>query len=115
VAIITAKVHDDHMTQMVIHQPRVAWDGARAFVRAAASTSYGDFADQVFTRLGNDMFDDYEDTRERIVAAQTRLPGDRSILDTEAGKWRVKLEDLLRYHPELVPELMTLTDMAPRY
>jgi hypothetical protein len=115
VAIIIAKVHDDHMTQMVVHQPRVAWDGARAFIRAAASEYYGAFADHVFARLGKDMFDDYEHTRERVFAALTRTPDDRSVLDAEAGKWRVKLEDLLRYHPELVSEVMALTDMAPGY
>jgi hypothetical protein len=115
VAIITDRVHDDHMTPMVIHQPRVAWDGARAFVRAAASENYEPFADDVFAKLGEDVFDDYQGTRARIVAAQTRTPGDRSVLDVEAGKWRVKLEDLLRSHPDMVREVLALTDVAPHY
>jgi hypothetical protein len=115
VAIITSRVHDDHMTQMVVHQPRVAWDGARAFIRAAASEHYKPFADQVFAKLGQDVFADYEHSRERIFAALTRVPDDRSIIDVEAGKWRVKLEDLLRYHPDLVTEVRALTDMASHY
>jgi hypothetical protein len=115
VAIITAKVQDDHMTQMVVHQPRVAWDGARAFIRAAASDYYAPYSDHVFAKLGKDVADDYEHTRERIVAELTRAPDDRSVLDVEAGKWRVKLEDLLRFHPELVHEVQTLTGMAPHY
>jgi hypothetical protein len=101
------------MTQTVIHQPRVAWDGARALIRAAASEYYGPFADQVFDRLGKEQYDEYERTRERIVAAAVKAPGDRSILDIEAGKWRVKLEDLLRARPDLVREVLTLTGMAP--
>jgi hypothetical protein len=93
----------------------VAWDGARAFIRAAASEYYGAFADHVFDKLGKEVFDDYEASRERIFAAQTTAPGDRRVLDVEAGKWRAKLEDLLRAHPDLVRALMTLTEMAPRY
>jgi hypothetical protein len=110
-------VHDDQMTQTVIHQPRVAWDGARAFIRAAAAASeyYEPFADRVFAELGKDVFDDYQGTRERISAALSRTPDDRWTLDVEAGRWRVKLEDLLRYHPDLVPEVLALTEMAPRY
>jgi hypothetical protein len=114
-AIITSKAHDDHMTQTVIHQPRVAWDGARAFIRAAASEYYGQFADQVFERLGKEHYDEYERTRERIVLAWRRLPGDRSILDIEAGKWRVRLEEVLHADPGMIQSLRTLTDMAPHY
>jgi hypothetical protein len=115
VAIITSRVHDDHMTHTVIHQPRVAWDGARAFIRAAASEYYGDFAAQVFERLGKAQYDEYERTREHVFAALTESPNDRRTLDIEAGKWRVRLEEMLREHPDLVPEVLTLTGMAPHY
>jgi hypothetical protein len=103
------------MTQTVIHQPRVAWDGARAFIRAAASEYYGAFADQVLERLGKEQYDEYERTRSRIVAAVQRIGLDRSILDIEAGKWRVRLEEVLHANPSMVGELQALTALAPRY
>jgi hypothetical protein len=100
---------------MVIHQPRVAWDGALAFVRAAASQYYGVYAAMVFDKLGRDVYTAYEDTRERIFAAVVRDPLDRTVLDVEAGKWRVRLEDLLRADPELAGTVQQLAAMAPRY
>jgi hypothetical protein len=35
--------------------------------------------------------------------------GDRHAADVEAGKWRVRLEDLLRNRPDLVPAVIELT------
>jgi hypothetical protein len=52
------------MPQTIIHQPRVAWDGARAFVRAAGSQHYEGFAARVLARLGRELYGDFADTRQ---------------------------------------------------
>jgi hypothetical protein len=105
----------DAMAQTVIHQPRVAWDGARAFVRAAAGRQYDGFADEVLGRLGPEIHDELAGTRERVLSASIKAPGDRYATDVEAGRWRVKLEDLLRTRPDLLDEVLRLTGMAPPY
>jgi hypothetical protein len=115
VAIITAKVHDDHMTMTVTHQPRVAWDGARAFVRAAQTPSYDDFAVHVLRELGPEQHSLLEDTRARLIDNYYRTGGDRYLCDVEAGKWRVRLEDLLRTRPDLTGAVLELTSMVPRF
>jgi hypothetical protein len=98
----------------VIHQPRVAWDGARAFVRAAGSPAYPVFADYVRQWLGHDLADDLADTRDRLFDDLVRTGGDRYVGDVEAGKWRVRLEDLLRRRPEAIGAVLDLISMAPR-
>ena len=98
----------------VIHQPRVAWDGARAFVRAAESPAYPLFADHVRQWLGRDLADDLADTRDRLFDNLVRTGGDRYVGDVEAGKWRVRLEDLLRRRPEATGAVLDLITMAPR-
>jgi hypothetical protein len=114
VAIITSEVHDDHMPPMVIHLPRVAWDGACAFVRAAGSPSYPIFADYVRQWLGPDLADDLAETREKLFDNLYRTGGDRYTGDVEAGRWRVRLEDLLRSRPETTDAVRELTSMVPR-
>jgi hypothetical protein len=94
----------------VIHQPRVAWDGALAVVRAAGSAHYEGFANQVLTRLGSASYGDFADTRQRLLTAYVESGGDRFVADVEAGKWRVRLEDLLRSHPELTDAVLALTE-----
>lgn len=103
------------MAQTVIHQPRVAWDAARAFVRAAAGPRYDDFADEVLGRLGPEIHDELAGTRGRVLSASIRAPGERYATDVEAGRWRVRLEDLLRRRPDLVDDVLGLTGMAPPY
>jgi hypothetical protein len=102
------------MTTTVTHQPRVAWDGARAFVRIAQSPGYDDFAMQVLHRLGPEQYALLEDTRARLIDNYYRTGGDRYLCDVEAGKWRVRLEDLLRQHPDLTPTVLELTSLVPR-
>jgi len=102
------------MTTTVTHQPRVAWDGARAFVRIAQTTGYDAFAVQVLDRLGPDVHALLEDTRARVIDNYYKTGGDRYLIDVEAGKWRVRLEDLLRTRPDLVGTVIELTTMAPR-
>lgn len=100
------------MTQSVIHQPRVAWDGARAFVQAAGGPRYDAFAGQVVSRLGTELYGELAATRARILAAWAETGGDRHITDTELGKWRVRFDDLLRTRPELTQVIVDLTAAA---
>jgi hypothetical protein len=96
----------------VIHQPRVAWDGARAFVRAAGSAHYEGFANRVLRDLGSQLYGDFADTRQRLLTAYVETGGDRFVADVEAGKWRVRLEDLLRERPELAGPVLELTSQS---
>lgn len=97
------------MTQTVIHQPRIAWDGARAFVRAAGSSQSEQFAARVLSRLGSEVYGQFADTRQRLLTALVETGGDRYAGDVEAGKWRVRLEDLLRTRPDLIDVVRELT------
>jgi len=99
------------MTQTV-HQPRVAWDGARAFVQAAGSPRSEQFAARVLSRLGSEVYGQFADTRQRLLTALVETGGDRHAADVEAGKWRVRLEDLLRQHPQLTDAVQDLTSEA---
>jgi hypothetical protein len=96
----------------VIHQPRLAWDGARAIVRAAGGAHYDGFADRVLQRLGSEVYGDFADTRQRLLTAFVETGGDQYAADVEAGKWRVRLEDLLRAKPELGDAILELTSEA---
>ncbi|HET6531574.1 MAG TPA: hypothetical protein VFH03_13335 [Actinoplanes sp.] len=102
------------MTTTVIHQPRVAWDGACAFVRVAATPAYPVFAYSVRSVLGPEIHAQLEETHERVFTNLVWNDGDRYVTDVEAGKWRVRLEDLLRNRPDLVGPLIDLTAMVPR-
>jgi hypothetical protein len=93
----------------VIHQPRIAWDGARAFVRAAGSPHSESFAAAVLRRLGSEVYGQFVDTRQRLLTALVETGGDRYASDVEAGKWRVRLEELLRTKTDLVPAVVELT------
>ena len=94
----------------VIHQPRIAWDGARAFVRAAGSPYSEAFAARVLSRLGSEAYEQFTDTRLRLLDALVETDGDRYAADVESGKWRVRLEDLLRSRPELTEAVLALTN-----
>ncbi|WP_030442867.1 hypothetical protein [Actinoplanes subtropicus] len=99
------------MTQTV-HLPRVAWDGARAFVQAAGSPRSEQFAALVLSRLGSEAYGQFADTRQRLLTALVETGGDRYAADVEAGKWRVRLEDLLRRKPQLTATVLDLTGEA---
>ncbi len=103
------------MTQSVIHQPRVAWDGARAFVRMAGGPGYDAYAGRVLSRLGTELSGELAATRQRLLeASMESSDNDRFTIDVEAGKWRVRLEDLLRNNPALIPAVRELTEAAAR-
>ncbi len=103
------------MTSPVIHQPRVARDAARAFVRIVQTPYYEGFADQVLSRLGPDPYLQLQETRDRVRDNLYRTGGDRYVTDVEAGKWRARFEELLRTRPELAGPLIDLTAMVPRF
>ncbi|WP_433828987.1 hypothetical protein ACQP2E_06715 [Actinoplanes sp. CA-015351] len=97
------------MSTHVTHQPRVIWDAARAFVRAASQPSHHEFASAAYHLLGPEIFEALLATHEYLVAEAARTGGDRSATDLEAGKWRIRLEELLRAHPELTDQVHELT------
>jgi hypothetical protein len=121
-AIITFGAHSDHIGHFVgtrrsamatiVHQPRVAWDGARAFVFAAGSPDAEDFANKVQSRLGREAYIQFFDTQYHLFVGLLETGGDRYASDVEAGKWRVRLEDLLRNRPELIDDVRHLTAVA---
>jgi hypothetical protein len=103
------------MTQSVIHQPRVAWDAARAFVRMAGGPGYDAYAGRVLTQLGTEVYGELANTRQRLLQASIESSdSDRFTVDIEASKWRVRFEDLLRTNPALVEPVRELTEVAAR-
>jgi hypothetical protein len=106
------RTREDTTMTLVIHQPRIAWDGALAFVRAARSPHSEAFAARVLRRLGSEMYGHFADSRQRLLTALVETGGDRHAADVEAGKWRVFLEDLLRTRPDLLEEVIGLTNEA---
>ena len=99
---------------VVTHQPRVARDAARAFVRITQTPYFDAFADHVIRRLGPDFYLPLEETRSRILDNLARTGGDRTVVDTEMGAWRIRMEELLRLHPDLIGTVMELTSMVPK-
>jgi hypothetical protein len=98
----------------VLHQPRVAWDAARAFVRIVQTPYYEQFADLVLDRLGPDSYLQLRETYDRVLDNLHRTGGDRYVTDLEAGRWRVRLDELLRARPDLTGAVIELTAMVPR-
>jgi hypothetical protein len=99
------------MTHQVLHQPRVAWDLARTVVAAAESTeeTYVVFRDHLVRRLGAVVGQELVDTRKRL--ARSDRDDARFV---EIGRWRFRLEDLLRDRPDLAEDLQTLRKDAAR-
>jgi hypothetical protein len=92
------------MAGQVLHHPRLAWDGARMFVRAwGAYHLYGWLGNQCERVLGTEY-------RRALFESWERLwDSDRPDAEhVEAGRWRARLEDLLRFHPELATPLRDL-------
>jgi hypothetical protein len=97
----------------VIHLPRVAWDGARAFVAAAGSDGFQAFVDQVGSRLGVAFHGELAATRERVLTARVTEVTDEHAAHAEVGAWRVRLDDLLRRNPQLTDTVRELIAQAP--
>jgi hypothetical protein len=94
------------MTGQVLHHPRLAWDAARVFVRAAEA---GDAFGWLGERLAELLGDDY---RQALVESWNRLWWSErpDVREAEAGMWRARLEDVLGARPDLGPALRELTD-----
>lgn len=97
------------MSASVIHQPRVAWDAARAFVSmaGAADTAFAGFSARVDSVLGPQVREALLNSRRRLLAS-TR--SDATMV--EVARWRVSLEDLLRARPDVADGVLVLTHEA---
>lgn len=92
------------MTVPVIHTPRVAWDGALAFVEACENvTVFAWFKGAVWQLLGPAYYEAISLTHVNLIYAQ-----DERTHQLEAGVWRVRLHDLLTSRPDLATPLLTL-------
>jgi hypothetical protein len=90
----------------MVNQPRLCWEGAGVFARAAASDDWcGWLADQLGRTFGMAYRQAVADTHARLQRAE-RPDG----LMAEIGMWRVRLEDLLHAVPEAAVALQSLID-----
>jgi hypothetical protein len=91
----------------MVSQPRLCWEGARVFARAAGSVWSGWLADQ----LGRTFGPAY---RQAVVDSHVRLQRMErpDALMVEIGMWRVRLEDLVHAVPEAEVALQGLIDDA---
>jgi serine/threonine protein kinase len=87
--------------QTIVHQPRVALDGAQAFVAATTSAGYPWLSERVGRQLGGGYRQQLAETRELLL-------GRPDAYHLEQGIWRVRLEDLMRHRPELTGDLAAL-------
>ena len=93
------------MTHVVAHRPRLAWDGARAIVATIEAGQDAWLAALVRDRLGPSYAQAVADSRQRLAA-------NSDAFLTEAGLWRVRLDDLLGQRPDLAPQVAELTSQA---
>jgi hypothetical protein len=92
------------MTAPVVHRPRVAWDGALAFVRACEDvTVFAWFKAEVWQLLGAAFYTMVSTSHVRLMTAE-----DERTHQMEAGIWRVRLNELLATRPDLTAPLLTL-------
>ncbi|HYN95338.1 MAG TPA: hypothetical protein VES42_15940 [Pilimelia sp.] len=93
---------------MRIHQPRLTWDGARAFVTASATDAHFVWlSEQVRGVLGPAHQRALADTRRRL-----QRPSRQDARQVEAGTWRARLEETLQQQPELAEPLRRLVAEA---
>lgn len=92
------------MPQPRVHPQRIAWDGARAFVQAAADPVWaGWLRDRLGAHAGFDFRQYLLDSRDRLLASRRT-----DAIAVETSVWRVRLDDLLRAEPELTGALTQL-------
>lgn len=88
----------------ITHPPRLAWDGAMAFVGAAAHRDlYGWLDERLADLLGEPGRRALAQTRARLLHS---LRSDAP--QVEAGCWRARLEDVLGTDPALSRPLQQL-------
>ncbi|MGJ6964117.1 hypothetical protein ACSDR0_19590 [Streptosporangium sp. G11] len=90
----------------VVHHPRVAWEGARAFVNAAGDNAYWWLSDTVGRSLGVTHQTKLSETRLRLLREDAWL--------AETAAWRVRLEDMLHERPDLAPVVLQLVTETSR-
>jgi hypothetical protein len=94
------------MTQQIVHQQRLAWDGARAFAAAIDSDElYFWLSDRVGDLLGPAHRAALSESRSRLHWS-TRT----DAVHVEAGLWRARLQDLLGERPESTGALKALVE-----
>ena len=93
------------MPTAVVHHARIAWDFAQQAVAAADDSDdrFRWFQAELGAILGPDHQHELAGTRRRL-AGEIR-PDIRSV---EIGRWRVRIEDALGAHPDLVERLHDL-------
>jgi hypothetical protein len=89
------------MTQQVIHRPRVAWDGARAFVDVIEAGKYRWLSEQLGARISREA-------QDHALACVVRLSGRPGTEAVEAGMWRAFLDDVLGSRPDLAGPLLDI-------
>lgn len=94
------------MDSSVQHQPRIAFDAARILVDVSVADAglFAWYCDQVAVLLGPTYRRELLATRKELTTSP-RL----NARDIEGGKWRVRLEDVLRTRPDVVEGLHQLT------
>jgi hypothetical protein len=92
------------VTERVIHQQRLAWDGARVIVRGLESDYlYGWLNERLGVLLGPPYQQALSDSFNRLWWTE-RVDAPQA----EAGLWRARLSDLLQARPELAAPLRDL-------
>jgi hypothetical protein len=91
---------------MAVHPERLAWDGARTFVRAVGSDQvYRWLAEQLGVRLGLAFQLALSDSYARLWSDERPDAPHR-----EAGLWRARIHDLLQSDPTLAVSVQRLID-----
>jgi hypothetical protein len=91
------------MSVNVIHQPRVAWDGARMMVSSCMSGHFGWMCDHIGELLGPDYANALWQTLMHLKQSERD-----DIREIEMGLWRVRFEDAMLVSPPLTAQLHTL-------
>jgi len=95
------------MQANVLHQPRVAFDAARILVNVSGARDddlYAWYGDQLAAVLGPSYLHELRATRKELRSS-TRA----NTRNAEMGKWRVRLEDVLRTRAGVAESLQHLT------
>ena len=91
------------MSVTVIHQPRVAWDGARMIISCCMGGQFGWLCDH----LGDLFGPDYANALWQTLMHLQHSERD-DIREVELGLWRVRFEDAMLRNPPLAAELHAL-------
>jgi hypothetical protein len=93
------------MVDVVAHRPRVAWEGARAFMRVIEAGRYRWLADVLGERIGREA-------QDQAVASAVRLGARPDSTFAETGLWRAYLDDLIATRPAVTRPLLDIIEEA---